>query len=149
MILAPLAGWRPVEVKDHRGRREWAYCLKAVSDLYFPEAEKIVVVMDNLNTPGAASFYEAFPPEEAWRLTNRFEFHHTPKHGSWLNMAETELSVLQRQCLNRRIGAQPRLMEEVAAWERQRNTTATKVDWRFTTDNARIKLKRLYPTFKN
>jgi DDE superfamily endonuclease len=149
MILAPLAGWRHVEVKDHRGRREWAYCLKAVSDLYFPEAEKIVVVMDNLNTHGAASFYEAFSPEEAWRLTNRFEFHHTPKHGSWLNMAETELSVLQRQCLNRRIGDQPRLMEEAAAWERQRNTTATKVDWRFTTDNARIKLKRLYPTFKN
>jgi len=149
MILAPLVGWRHVEVKEHRGRVEWACCLKAVSDLYFPEAEKIVVVMDKLNTHGAASFYQAFPPEEAWRLTNRFEFHHTPKHGSWLNMAEAELSVLQRQCLNRHIGNQPKLIEETAAWEHQRNTTAAKVDWRFTSDNARIKLKRLYPTFKN
>ena len=149
MVLAPLEGWRHVEVKDHRGRLEWAQCLQAVSDVYFPKAEKIVVVMDNLNTHGAASFYEAFAPEEARRLTNRFEFHHTPKHGSWLNMAETELSVLQRQCLNRRIGDQPTLMKEVASWERQRNTTATTVDWRFTTGDARIKLKRLYPTFKN
>jgi hypothetical protein len=137
-----------VEVKDHRGRLEWAQCLQAVSDVYFPQAEKIVV-MDNLNTHGAASFYEAFAPEEARRLTNRFEFHHTPKHGSWLNRAETELSVLQRQCLNRRIGDQLTWMKEVASWERQRNTTATTVDWRFTTGDARIKLKRLYPTFKN
>jgi DDE superfamily endonuclease len=149
MVLAPLEGWPHVEVKDHRGRLEWAQCLQTVSDVYFPQAEKIVVVMDNLNTHGAASFYEAFVPEEARRLTNRFEFHYTPKHGSWLNMAETELSVLQRQCLNRRIGDQPRLMQEVAAWERQRNTTAMTVDWRFTTDDARLKLKRLYPTFKN
>jgi DDE superfamily endonuclease len=149
MILAPLTGWRHVEVKDHRGRLEWAHCLKTVSDVYFPEAEKIVVVMDNLNTHGAASFYEAFPPEEARRLTNRFEFHHTPKHGSWLNMAETELSVLHRQCLNRRIGDQPMLIQEVAAWEHHRNNNAAKVDWRFTTQEARIKLKRLYPTFKN
>jgi hypothetical protein len=149
MILAPLAGGRHVEVKDHRGRLDWAHCLKAVADVLFPEAEKIVLVMDNLNTHGAASFYEAFSPEEAWRLTSRFEFHHTPKHGSWLNMAETELSVLQRQCLNRRISDQPRLIEEAASWERQRNAIATKVDWRFPTEDARIKLKRLYPTFKN
>jgi DDE superfamily endonuclease len=149
MILAPLLGWRHVDVKDHRGRLEWAHCLKAVSDVYFAEAEKIVVVMDNLNTHGAASFYEAFPPEEARRLTNRFEVHYTPKHGSWLNMAETELSVLQRQCLHRRICDQPMLIEEVTAWEHQRNVNATKVDWRFTTSDARIKLKRLYPTFKN
>jgi DDE superfamily endonuclease len=149
MILAPLAGWRHVEVKDHRDRLDGAHCLKAVSDLYFPEAEKIVLVMDNLNTHGAASFYQAFSPEEAWRLTSRFEFHHTPKQGSWLNRAETELSVLQRQCLNRRISDQPRLIEEAASWERQRNATATKVDWRFTTEDVRIKLKRLYPTFKN
>jgi hypothetical protein len=149
LILAPLAGWRPVAGKEHRGRRERACCWKAVADLYFPEAEKMVAVMDNGNPPGAASVDEAFPPQEAGRLRSRFAFQHTPKQGSWLNLAETERSLRPRQGLNRRIGAQPRLLEEEAAWERQRNTTATKVDWRFTTDNARTKLKRLYPTFKN
>ena len=104
--------------------------------------------MDNLNTHKPASFYDAFPPEEARRLIDRLEIHYTPKHGSWLNMAETELSVLTKQCLNRRISDQPTLITEVAAWEHARNTTRSKVDWQFTTDNARIKLKRLYPSIQ-
>ena len=149
LMLAPLEGWRHVEVRDHRRRVEWAQFLKELADVHVPEAEKIVVVMDNLNTHGPASFYEAFAPEEAWRLTHRFEFHYTPKHGSWLNMAEIELSVLQRQCLDRRIADQAALIRETTAWEVQRNRKATTVDWRFTTADARIKLKRLYPAFKN
>jgi len=149
LMLAPLQGWRHVEVRNQRRRLEWAQCLKDLADVHFPEAEKIVLVMDHLNTHGPASFYEAFDPEEARRLTHRFEFHYTPKHGSWLNMAEIELSVLQRQCLNRRMAEQAMLIRETTAWEAQRNQEATTVDWRFTTANARIKLKRLYPAFKN
>ena len=149
LMLAPLEGWRHVEGRDQRRRVEGAQCLKALADLHFPEAEKIVVVMDNLNTHGPASFYEAFEPEEAWRLTHRFEFHYTPKHGSWLNMAEIELSVLQRQCLDRRIADQATMIGETTAWEVQRHREATTVDWRFTTADARIKWKRLYPAFKN
>ena len=149
LMLAPLEGWRHVEVRDQRRRVEWAQCLKELADVHLPEAEKIVVVMDNLNTHGPASCYEAFEPEEAWRLTHRFEFHYTPKHGSWLNMAEIELSVLQRQCLDRRIADQATMIRETTAWEVQRNREATTVDWRFTTADARIKLKRLYPAFKN
>jgi hypothetical protein len=147
MLFAPLQGWRHVKVTDRRTQVDWAQCMKELSDVHFPQAEKITVVMDNLNTHKAASFYEAFPPEEARRLVNRFEFHYTPKHGSWLDMAEIELGVLQRQCLNRRIADQSLLKSEVAAWEAQRNSESTKVDWRFTTQDARIKLKRLYPSF--
>jgi hypothetical protein len=149
LLLAPLPGWRHVEVRDHRRRVEWAQCLKDLADVHFPEAEKMVVVMDNLNTHGPASFYEAFDPEETRRLTHRFEFHYTPKHGSWLNMAEIELSVLQRQCLNRRIADQAMLIRETTAGEAQRNQEATTVDGRFTTADARLKWKRLYPAFKN
>jgi hypothetical protein len=143
----PLAGQRHVKVTDRRTARDFA---EAVRDLIarYPMADKIVLVMDNLNTHKPASFYDAFPPDEARRLIERLEIHYTPKHGSWLNMAETELSVLTKQCLNRRIPDQPTLIAEVAAWENARNTARCRVDWQFTTDNARIKLKRLYPSIQ-
>jgi hypothetical protein len=119
--------------------------MRELSDVYYPDAEIIVVVLDNLNTHSPASFYEAFEPEEARRLVNRFEFHHTPKHGSWLNMAEIELGVLARQCLSGRIPNKETLATEVTAWEVERNASVVKVQWRFTTADARIKLKSLYP----
>lgn len=145
MFLEPLTGQRHVRVTDRRTRRDWAIAMRELADVWYPEAETIVVVLDNLNTHNAASFYEAFPPEEAHRLAHRFEFHHTPKHGSWLNMAEIELSVLGRQCLNRRIPDKSMLTSEVAAWEQERNHKVVKVDWQFRTADARIKLKHLYP----
>ncbi len=145
MFLEPLTGQRHVRVTDRRTRRDWAIAMRELADVWYPEAETIVVVLDNLNTHNAASFYEAFPPEEAHRLAHRFEFHHTPKHGSWLNMAEIELSVLGRQCLNRRIPDKSMLTSEVAAWEQERNRKVVKVDWQFRTADARIKLKHLYP----
>jgi hypothetical protein len=119
--------------------------MKELSDVYYPEAEVIVIVMDNLNTHSPASFYETFEPAEALRLSKRFEFHYTPKHGSWLNMAEIELSVLSRQCLDRRIPDQESLEREIKAWEDERNAQVVKVLWRFTNQDARIKLKHLYP----
>src|SRR5947209_9741790 len=122
--------------------------MKWLVDERYPEAEVIRVVMDNLNTHGPGSLYEAFEPAEARRILGRLEIHHTPKHASWLNMAETELSVLGRQCLNRRIADQATLTKEVAAWEKERNERSVKVDWQFTTADARIKLKRLYPTIE-
>ena len=125
--------------------RTYAQVLKDLSDRHFPEASKIVLVQDNLSTHKPASLYEAFPPAEARRLVERFEWHYTPKHGSWLNMAEAELSVLFGQCLDRRIPDKLALTEEVAAWQQHRNTKHTKADWQFTTADARIKLKRLYP----
>jgi hypothetical protein len=145
MFLEPLTGKRHVRVTDRRTRRDWAIAMRELADVCYPNAETIVVVLDNLNTHNAASFYEAFPPAEAHRLAHRFEFHHTPKHGSWLNMAEIELSVLGRQCLNRRIPDKSMLTSEVAAWEQERNRQVVKVDWQFRTADARIKLKRLYP----
>lgn len=145
MFLEPLTGQRHVRVTDRRTRRDWAIAMRELADVWYPEAETIVAVLDNLNTHNAASFYEAFPPEEAHRLAHRFEFHHTPKHGSWLNMAEIELSVLGRQCLNRRIPDKSMLTSEVAAWEQERNRKVVKVDWQFRTADARIKLKHLYP----
>ncbi len=145
MFFEPLAGKRHVRVTDHRTKKDWAEAMHKLSDVYYPDAEIIVVVLDNLNTHSPASFYEAFEPEEARRLVNRFEFHHTPKHGSWLNMAEIELSVLSRQCLPGRIPSKEILTFQVAAWEMERNTSVVKVDWRFTTADARIKLKSLYP----
>ena len=149
MLFAPLEGWRHLKVTDHRTRIDWAHCMRDLSDIHFPKADKITLVMDNLNTHSPASLYEAFPPAEARRILERFEFHYTPKHGSWLNMAEIELSVLQRQCLNRRIPDQPTLKRFVKAWEAPRNRRSAKMDWRFTTRDARIKLKRLYPCFVN
>jgi hypothetical protein len=143
----PLAGQRHVKVTHRRTARDFAEALRDLIDSY-PTAEKIVLVMDNLNTHKPASFYDAFSPEEARRLIERLEIHYTPKHGSWLNMAETELSVLTKQCLNRRIPDLPTLITEVAAWEHARNTARCRVDWQFTTNNARTKLKRLYPSIQ-
>ena len=149
MIFAPLQGIRYIKVTDRRTKKDWAFCIQEIVDILFPHATKLTVVMDNLNTHKAASLYEAFPPAEARRILERIEFHYTPKHGSWLNMAELEFSVLQRQCLDRRIPDSTTLKAEVAAWEKRRNTQAVKVDWRFTTGDARLKLKRLYPSIES
>jgi hypothetical protein len=146
MFFAPLKAWRHLKVTDRRTMIDWAYCMRDLVDIHFPDADRIVVVMDNLNTHKLASLYEAFPPTEARRIAEKLEIHYTPKHGSWLNMAEIELSVLSRQCLNRRMPDQPTLRHEISAWETQRNEAASTVNWRFTTADARIKLKRLYPT---
>ena len=147
MIFAPLEGWRHVKVTDRRTNVDWAHCLKDLVDVHFPQAEKIMLMSDNLNTHKPAALYEAFSPPEARRIIEKLDWHHTPKHGSWLNMAEIELSVLQRQCLARRIPDQETLKHEVTAWEHERNQQAAKVNWRFTTQEARIKLKKLYPSF--
>ena len=147
MFIEPFAGRRHVKLTDTRTRLDWAQAMRELSDEIFPDAEKIIVVLDNLNTHTPAAFYLAFEPEEARRLVNRFDFHFTPKHGSWLNMAEIELSVLSRQCINRRIPDEQTLRREVQAWVDDRNSKVVKVDWRFSTAEARIKLKRLYPKF--
>jgi transposase len=144
----PLTGWRQVRVTERRTRRDWAHVIKDLIDVQYPEAERIVLVLDNLNTHTPGSLYEAFPPAEAKRLADKLEIHYTPKHGSWLNVAELELSVLARQCLDRRIPDRESLEREVAAWEAERNALSGKVDWRFTTDDARIKLRRLYPSIE-
>jgi hypothetical protein len=143
MVFEPLAGHRRVQVTEQRTAVDFAHLLRKVSEEYYPQAEKIVLVMDNLNTHKLASLYEAFAPAEARRLAERFELHYTPKHGSWLNMAETELSVLTTQCIDRRIPDPTTLRREVAAWAQRRNRAQCIVNWRFTTQNARIKLKRL------
>jgi hypothetical protein len=145
LFCEPLVGWRHIEVTERRTRQDWAWAMKTLVDDYYPAADRITVVLDNLNTHVPASLYATFPPAEAHRLLRRLEFHHTPKHGSWLNMAELEFSVLSRQCLDRRIGTKATLVCEVAAWEATRNADPTPVNWRFTTHDARIKLKRLYP----
>ncbi len=145
LVCEPLQGWRDVQVSAHRTPLDWAQCVKTLVDVHYPEAERIVLVMDNLNTHSPASLYEAFPPAEAKRLADKLEIHYTPKHGSWLNMAEIELSILQRQCLDRRLPDRATLAQEVAAWLAERNATAQAIDWRFTTADARIKLKHLYP----
>lgn len=146
MMFAPLEGWRHVEVTDRHTAVDYAQILRDLSDTHFPDARKIVLVQDNLNTHKPASLYEAFPAPEARRLVERFEWHYTPKHGSWLDLAESELSVLSGQCLDRRIPDKQTLVEEVAAWEVSRNMNHTKADWQFTTADARVKLKRLYPS---
>jgi hypothetical protein len=146
VFFAPLEAWRHVKVTDRRTMIDFAYCMRDLVDIHFPEAEKIVMVMDNLNTHKFASLYEAFPPEEARRIIDKLEIHYTPKHGSWLNMAEIELSVLHRQCLKARIPDRETLIEKVTAWEKRRNTSGSTVRWRFTTEDARIKLHRLYPS---
>jgi uncharacterized small protein (DUF1192 family) len=145
MMFAPLEGWRHLKVTDRHTALDYAQVLKELSDTHFPGAAKIVLVQDNLNTHKPASLYEAFPPAEARRLVERFEWHYTPKHGSWLDMAESELGVLSSQCLDRRIPDQQVLKEEVEAWEADRNRKHAKADWQFTTADARVKLKRLYP----
>ena len=148
MFFAPLEGWRHVEVTDSRTACDWAHQIKWLVDVRFPEATAIQLVMDNLNTHTPASLYKAFSPQEAHRLASKLEIIYTPKHGSWLNMAEIELSILSRQCLDRRIPDQETLRSETEAWESQRNAVTSTMDWRFTTEDARIKLKKLYPTIK-
>ena len=148
MFSEPLAAWRQVEVTARRTKLEYAHCLKYLADERYPQATVIRLVQDNLNTHSPASLYEAFAPEEARRLTQRFEFHYTPVHGSWLNTAEIELNVLNNQCLDRRIPDKQTLCQEVAAWNADRNQRAASVNWQFTTQDARIKLKRLYPSFQ-
>jgi hypothetical protein len=145
MITEPLRGWREVVVGDHRTAIDFAQVIQHLVDVHFADVDQIVLVMDQLNTHTPGSLYEAFSPIEAKRLANKLEIHHTPKHGSWLNMAETELSVLTRQCLDRRIPDQDTLVDEVGAWGHDRNVKQSGIDWQFTTDDARIKLKRLYP----
>jgi hypothetical protein len=144
----PLTGWRTVDVREQRTSVDWAHQIKDLLDKHYPTAEKVCVVCDNLNTHKVASLYEAFEPSEARRLARRLELHHTPKHGSWLNIAEIELSVLSKQCLHRRIAALGTLRHEIKAWEHERNAKQTGVDWHFTTEDARIRLKRLYPQYQ-
>lgn len=145
IVSEPLAGWRHIKVTERRTKLDWARCIQELVDIHYPHAEKIVLVMDNLNTHTPAALYEAFTPVEARRLASRLEVHYTPKHGSWLNMAEIELSVLARQCLDQRIPDREALAGEVGAWEDERNAAESSIEWRFTTDEARIKLKHLYP----
>ena len=148
MAVEPLAGKRTVQVTDQRTRIDWARFMRDLLRLVYPEAAVLVLVMDNLNTQSIASLYEAFDPATALALAARLEIHYTPKHGSWLNMAETELSVLSRQCLDRRLESKAFLTQEVTTWEKERNQAFTKIDWRFTTADARVKLKRLYPSYQ-
>lgn len=143
--VEPLTGRRHVAVTERRTRKDWAVFIQGMLEVRYPKALKVILVLDNLNTHNAASLYETFLPEHARQLASRLEIHYTPKHGSWLNIAEIELSALNGQCLNRRIPDIARMRTEVAAWERNRNNRATTIDWRFTTADARIKLKRLYP----
>jgi len=146
MFFQPLAGWRHVEVTEQRTKRDFAYQMKDLVDVHFPQAEVIRVVLDNLNTHSPAALYEVFEPQEARRIVRKLEFHYTPKHGSWLNMAEIEISVLDRQCLDRRLDDIPIVRSEVQAWEALRNDQHATVDWRFTTTKARSKMQYLYPS---
>jgi hypothetical protein len=146
LVCEPLAGWRHVTCRQRRTRIDWAHCIKDLVDLHYPDAERIVLVQDNLNTHTPASLYETFPPAEARRLADKLELHYTPKHGSWLNMAEIELAMLTQQCLDRRLADRATLEREAAAWQAARNAAGRGVNWRFTTEDARIKLKHLYPT---
>lgn len=146
MFFEPLEGRRHVAVTDQRTALDWAHQIRHLVDVLYPRAERISLVMDNLNTHTGASLYKAFPPAEARRLLDKLDIHYTPKHGSWLNMAEIELSILSRQCLDRRIPDQEALKREVATWQEKRNASARPMEWRFTTEDARVKLKKLYPT---
>ena len=145
MFTEPLGSWRKVNVRQQKTSIDWAYEIKELLDKDYPQAHKVVLVCDNLNTHKIASLYEAFDPQEALRLAKRLEIHYTPKHGSWLNVAEIELSVFTKQCLDRRIPDMTTLQQEAKAWYRKRNSNQKAVDWQFTTDDARVKLKRLYP----
>jgi hypothetical protein len=142
----PLAGKRKVQVTERRTKQDWAKAVQELVDVHYPDAEKVVLVLDNLNTHTLGSLYETFPPEDARRVAERLEIHYTPKHGSWLNMAEIELSLLARECLDRRVPDRETLHRETAAWEAHRNGRAAKMTWRFTTADARIRLHHLYPT---
>jgi hypothetical protein len=149
LVTEPLRGWRAAQVSQQRTRRDFAQCIKEVIDVHYPAAERIVLVMDRLNTHSPASLYAAFPPAETKRLADKLEMHHTPKHGRWLNMAELELAVLQRQCLRRRLPDQAAMDRAATAWAARRNAVGTAIDWQFTTAEARIKLRRLYPAFES
>lgn len=148
VAVEPLRGWRKVRVTQRRTAVDMAEQLRQLVDEDYPQAERVVLVTDNLNTHTLACLYERFAPAEAHRIARKLEWHYTPEHGSWLNMAELELSVLARQCLNRRIPDETTLTHEVAAWERERNAAQVTIDWQFTTADARVKLKRLYPEYK-
>jgi len=145
LFFAPFQNWRMVQVTDQRTKRDFAWCMRDLVDVYFPEAVKIQLVLDQLNTHRLAVLYEVFPPAEAKRICDKLEVHHTPKHGSWLNMAEIEFAVLKEQCLARRIGQRAELVAEIGRWLAERNSARMTVNWRFTTAEARIKLKHLYP----
>ena len=149
MLFVPLDGWRRVEVRERRTKVDWAHVIKRLVDEDYVDRERIVLVMDNLNTHMLSSLYEAFAPYEARRIAERLEIHYTPRHGSWLNMAEIELGVLTRQCLDRRILDRAVLRQELKAWQERRNREAARVNWRFTTEDARIKLKSLYPSIQS
>jgi transposase len=148
MFVAPLEGWRRADITEQRTRKDWAEQIQRLVDEDFPLAEKIILVMDNLNTHSVASLYETFPAEEARRLRDKLEIHYTPKHGSWLTMAEIELNVINNHGLSERIPDIEQMREEAMAWRRKRNREACKINWRFTTSDARIKLKYLYPQFE-
>jgi hypothetical protein len=148
VMCEPLRGWRHVTVTERRTRQDYAHCIRDMVDRYYPRATKIRLVQDNLNTHDGASLYEAFPPAEARRILDKIEFHYTPKHGSWLNMAETEINVMDRQCLDRRLDSQRLLAEEVAAWEEKRNALKVRIHWTFTLAVARQKLRKLYPSIE-
>ena len=148
LAVEPLAGKRLVQVRARRTKADWAYFMREVLEVQYPQAEKVVLVLDNLNTHSPASFYEVFEPEVAWRLSQRLEIHHTPVHGSWLNMAEIELSVLARQALSGRLPTLEAVQERVATWQERRNQSQSTISWRFTTADARIKLQRLYPSIE-
>ena len=149
LFFSPLISWRHVKVTEQRTHLEWAACMKDLVDVHFPQATRIRVIQDNLNTHNPAFLYEVFEPAEAKRILDKLEFHYTPKHGSWLNMAEIEFSVLSRQCLDRRIPDEETLIQEIRSWEERRNEVQATVDWQFTTKDARTKLKKLYPSIED
>ena len=149
MMCEPLRGWRHVQVTERRTRRDYAACVRELVDVHYPRAKQIRLVQDNLNTHDGASLYEAFSPEEARRILNKLAFHYTPKHGSWLNMAETEINIMNSPCLNRRLDSQPLIAAEVAAWEKKRNLAKARIHWTFTLAAARRKLRKLYPSIED
>lgn len=148
MIFEPLGGKRHVQVTEQRTKKEWAECMKMIVDELYPDAKKITIVMDNLNTHTPASLYGRYPPSEARRIAEKLDIQYTPKHGSWLNMAEIEFSAMSRQCLDRRIGSMEEMVQEIHAWEKARNKAEVKCNWRFRTEDARVKLKKLYPQYE-
>jgi len=149
MMCEPLRGWRHVKVTERRTRLDYAECLKELVDVHYPKADKILLVQDNLNTHSGGSLYERYPPAEAWRILERIEWHYTPKHGSWLNMAETEIGIMNGQCLDRRLESQQKLAKEIAAWEKARNAKQVRIHWTFTLAAARLKLRKLYPSIED
>jgi len=149
MMCEPLRGWRHVKVSERRTRKDYAHCVRELVEVYYPQAKKIRLVQDNLNTHDGVSLYEAFAPEQARRLLDKIEWHYTPKHASWLNMAETEIRIMNGQCLDRRLPSQAKLAAEVAAWERKRNMAQARIHWTFTLAAARRKLCKLYPSIED